>query len=241
MGQPIVVRGIQGVVEAYRLNGVGPFAVWCGKMILFSSEGVENDDVDTGGEQLRAFLELVERSGTEGKYILQMYKLKEGQEIDTGTQAFRGFPFSLWTAEGSMQPYARLKNEQMDQLRAEIQDLRQQLADKELEMEDEDQGAMGKIGKMLNGLIDMPQIRDAIGAWVMSKVVPMNKPAKVAGLEGQGGAVKTVLDQQQAETAQTALNVLAQVDPKLGDHLTAIAKIAVDDPARYKFLVGMLK
>lgn len=240
MGQPIVVRGIEGVVEAYRLNGVGPFAVCCGKMILFSSEDLENDEVETGGEQLRGFLTLIEKSGTEGKYILQMYRLKEGEEIDSGTRFFRAFPFSLWTGEGSMQPYSRLKNDEIARLNARIEAMELAAAERELETEEEDQGAMGKIGKVLNGLMDMPQVRDAIGAFIVSKVMPMTKLGKVAGLEGERGT-QTVLDEDQAAKAQAAINVLAQKDPQLGDHLTAIAKIATEDPARYSFLVGMLK
>lgn len=223
------------------MNGVGPFAVWCGKIILYSSVDLDPDDVETGGEELRAWLKLMERGGTEGKYMLATYKLKEGEEIDTGTKIFRGFHFSLWTVDGSMQPYATLKNSRLDELCDRMEALEQRHINRELEVEEEDQGVMGKVGKVINGLLDNPKVMEGIGAFLMSKVMPMAKLGKVAGLQGAAPAKPTVLTMDQADMAQAAINVLAQVDPKLGDHLTAIAKIATDNPGQYMMLVGMLK
>jgi hypothetical protein len=242
MGQSIQFRGVEAVVEAYRMNGVGPFAVWCGKIILYSSEDLDADDVDAGAAELLAWLKLMERGGTEGKYMLATYKLKDGEEIDTGTKIFRGFHFSLWTVDGAMQPYTRLKNDRLDELCDRMEALEQRHIDRALEIEEEDQGVMGKVGKVLNGLLDSPQIKDAIGAFLISKVMPMSKLGKVAGLDTASPAKqKTVLDEEQAAKAQAAINVLATQDPKLGDHLQGIAKIAVENPTQYNWLVSMLK
>jgi hypothetical protein len=65
----------------------------------------------------------------------------------------------------------------------------------------------------------------------------------VAGIEGPGGQQQTltsVLIEGQPEKIQQAINMLCTKDPRLGDHLLAIASIAMTDLNRYNFLVGML-
>jgi hypothetical protein len=238
-------RGVDNVLAAYKANRVGPFAILNGRQILFSSEDVEAEDVDDGATQLQEFLEMMKKGGSEAKYTLQTYKLKSGQEIDSNTAYFRSFNFTLFGA-GENTPYAdrqhslvREVNERIDRLEKLLIAEREQ---EEIEEEDDEEEDRGVIG-VLNGLIEIPEVRNAIGMaaiGLVSKIIPMQQKQnqKIAGSDGsQPGSV---LDQEQLELAQQAINILASKDTKLGDHLMKIAQIAQNDPARYKLFAQML-
>ena len=66
-------------------------------------------------------------------------------------------------------------------------------------------------------------------------VADINQPRTMGPTTTQPGA--NVLDAEQQQKAQAALNTLCGIDPKLGDHLAAIARIAISDPNQYNWLV----
>jgi hypothetical protein len=104
--------------------------------------------------------------------------------------------------------------------------------------DDDESPKRSGIAGMLNGMIENPDIQRAIASKIMGWIgvnVPARGPAKVAGMAGQ-----SVLLPGQPEKVQQALNILAGCDPELGDHLLGVAKIAQDDPGKYKWIVKML-
>jgi hypothetical protein len=234
-------RGIENVVDAYKANRMAPFAILCGKTVIHTSEDLGNDDIDDGATQLRQFLSLMERGGSEAKYTLQVYKLREGEEIDSNTPYKRGFNFSLWAA-GDLTPYQGRTYSQTQALQNRIDQLEAKLAETMTEDEEDEKWS---IGKVLNGFMEMPEIREAIAMGALglvSKVLPIKeRPAKVAGNDGnQTGQMVSVLTAKQVEKANNAMHILACLDPDLGDNLMKIALIAQNDLAKYKLYTKML-
>jgi|HubBroStandDraft_5_1064220.scaffolds.fasta_scaffold51700_1 hypothetical protein len=235
-------RGIDNVVDAYKANRMGPFAILCGKCIIHSSEDLGNEDVEVGAGELRKFLNMLRQGGSEAKYTLQVYRLKDDEEIDSSTPWKRSFNFSLWAA-GDMTPYQERRYTETQQLQDRIDVLEKRLAE-EMTEEDEEEEKL-TIGKVLNGLMEMPQIKNAIAAaaiGLVSKVIPLpNMAAKVAGTDGsQAGQAQSVLTADQVDKANKAMQILSRLDPQLGDNLLKIANIAAQEPVKYQMFAKML-
>lgn len=128
-----------------------------------------------------------------------------------------------------------------------IMELRAELAEAE-EQEEKPKGVGGFLAGVMESQQGQQMFWNVVGA-IISKIVPMqnsNGPAAVAGIGNQqadleGEEMQSVLEVGQPEKVQQAVNVLCTKDPKLGDHLLAVASIAVYDPNKYKFLIGMLR
>ena len=255
MGKAIQFRGTDAVVDAYRLNGVGPWAVWCQTNILCSSSDIAIDDVDTGAEELTAFLEMLDSHGSTAMYELRVYKV-EGVDITNKTPWHRGFGFSLVKAEdramisagGEGGVYHLLKSMD-DRMKAMEARLAQAETQQEEEAGEEDDGTvMGKIGSMAMGMLQRPEIQQALAVGAlnfMKKFAPKmgKQPAydegrKVAGVE-QAPYVN-LLSPEQIRKVHEAITRLSAKDAKLGDHLSSLADIAENDPGKYNLALKLL-
>jgi hypothetical protein len=239
-------RGVEAVVEAYRLNKIGPWAILCGKTIVAACEAVDTDDVDAGGDQLQDFLDSMKKHGTEGRYMLQVYKLKQGQEIDPATKPYRGFYFTLFenkfegsNSENGVYQLIKKMDERLDRLEAEKE------AGVEAGEGMEGKGFMGKIGSMAEGLIANPRVQEAIAIGAMNfirKTFNMGNslPGKVAGVEKPDDESDSLLTQEQVDKVHVALSRLSRVDAKLGDNLLKVARIAETDKGKYDMAIKFL-
>jgi hypothetical protein len=244
MARAINFRGVGAVVDAYELNKTGPWAVWCQGKILFSSDGVGQDDVDSGAQQLEAVLNSMKKHGSQGVYELWVYKLKNpDQEIDSKTPHFRAFGFSLF--ENPVEGATNQDNRLFDLLSAMDARLKK-LEEEELEqeVEQEDRTIMGKIGTMAMTLIERPEVQQqlAMGAVALWKNITGQNAShmqdrKVAGVES---APVNLLDADQVNKCHLALTRLSAKDAKLGDHLQKLADMAERDPAKYSMALNFL-
>jgi hypothetical protein len=245
MARAINFRGVGAVVDAYELNKTGPWAVWCQGKILFSSDGVGENDIDSGSQQLEAVLNSMKKHGSQGVYELWVYKLKDpDQEIDSKTPHFRAFGFSLF--ENQVEGATNQDNRVFDLLTAMDARLKK-LEDEEAaegEVEEEDKTVMGKIGAMALSLIERPEVQRQIAIGALSlwgKITGQNKPPmeerKVAGVET---APVNLLDADQVNKCHIALTRLSAKDAKLGDHLQKLADMAERDPGKYSMALNFL-
>ena len=232
-GQPIPFRGREQVVEAYSANGIWPWAIFAGKELFIASE---EDDEAVATNELDSTLRMLEKGGSDGIYTLRVYKNIPASGIDYATKPSRGFNFKLYSDQTGT-PWER-DQQKISALTDRCAKLEQAL--QEREEEDEEPEQVGGVLGMVNGLLSIPEIRTAaIGAitGLLSKVLNMNgstaQPAQVAGIPGRTG-------DDQIQKAENALDVLIQHDQKIGDHLEAIAKIAVQNPGLYNSLIGMI-
>lgn len=255
MARAISFRGVDATVEAYELNRIGPWAVLSQGKILCSSTDVADEDMEEGAAQLECFLEMMKKHGSQAVYELQVYKLGQGNvDINSKTPFSRAIPFSLF--ENTEQGVSNGDNRVIQLLTAmdtRMKVLEEKLAASEVgEQEDEGQDdgtVMGKIGSMAMGLLERPDVQQAIalaGINLVKKFAPNMRT--VAGTqEGEGRRVAGVetayvnlLDQDQVNKVHAAITRLSARDEKLGDHLGKLADIAENNPGKYSMALNFL-
>jgi hypothetical protein len=260
----IVFRGIAQVVEAYTANDTAAWAIVNGNDILAADAP---DTVDHGAKLLEEALRRLHAGNCRASFDLRVYKCKPGTDIDMTMKHHRAFRFALYGEEeytpyeaGRKRALAEAEGRYL-QLEQEIAELKKALAEKDSE-EVEELDAMAGINKFFEtplGRMIQPRI-----AGLIERVIPFPaappRPAQVAGIGDQlsrmaegpqsqtmqqppppAGPGPSLLDGEQLAKAQSAIAVLCSRDPKLGDHLEKLARIAVENPGQYSMLAGMLK
>lgn len=242
-------------MKAYENMGLANYALIYDKLILSKYQG---DSFIEGQQLLAQFLESLIASGSSGVYTLHVYERPERQKtmkIKMSTEPDYGFNFTLF--DELDQP-----NEGAGYLRGvnrSIQDKILQLEAKLAAYESEEPEAVGGVQGFLNGLVEDPRTKQ----WIQDKIfgladklfsaqqsapsqqaIPMYPVADGPGTMGKVGAVDEtsplLIDEQQGQKINQALEILARVDEKLGDNLQKIADLAAKSPVRYKSLISML-
>jgi hypothetical protein len=251
----IVFRGVEQVVDAYEANDIGPWAIVNGNDILCADSP---DTVAHGTGMLREALDRLRAGNCRAAFDLRVYKVPAGTDIEPNMKPYRAFRFSLYE-DAELTPYEAGRKRALSEgegrytlLQQEINELKAKVA--EYESEELEPTKPDTIGAMIGGFLEDPMIKQALKVrmiGLIDKIVPLNpqnRPAAIAGINGpamtttdQAQPKASILMPDQQQKAQAALNTLCGIDPKLGDHLAAIAKIAVEDPKQYSFIVGMLK
>lgn len=241
----IVFRGCAQVIEAYQANDIGPWAIINGSTVLCADEATTTAE---GVKTLEEMLARLQRGNSRASFDLKVYKLKPGEEILPTTKEYRGFRFSLYE-EGEMTPWEsgrrqglQVYDERLAEMTREITELKAALAKAE-EMEEEEKPT--SVNAMISGILEMPNVKQALSMkliGLIDKVIPMNlggasRPAAIAGVPSGG----SLLDAEQQQKVQQAVNILCTKDAQLGDHLLGVANIAVTNPSQYQWLVDMLK
>jgi hypothetical protein len=242
----VVFRGIAQVLDAYEANDIGPWALIIGNDVFCA---YNDGDVAAGKAMLDETLRRLHAGNSRATFDLRVYKIKSDQDILSNTPHLRAFKFSLYE-DSDQTPFehgrrqASLMYEQkFEEMSKEIAELKASVAAAE---EDEEPEKQNSVNGMLAGILEMPNVKQALSMkliGLIDKIVPMNlggaaRPAAIAGIEGEGGSL---LDADQQQKVQQAVNILCRKDAKLGDHLMSIANIAITNPGQYNMLVGMLK
>jgi hypothetical protein len=230
------------------------WAICNGKDIMFASE---DTDMAEGEASLSEALEMLKRGGSKGIFTLRVYELEGKAKILSNTPYPRAIPFTVFNDEDDLAPYDQRRIGYMREVDERLQMQDKQIADLKVKLEEaEDEAEAMKerpkgINGFLAGVMESPQGQamfwNVIGS-IVSKIVPMRNAgsAAVAGIdqppvEQEDRVLTSVLEPGQPEKVQQAINVLCAKDPKLGDHLLAVANIACTDPGRYDFMISMLK
>ena len=247
----VAFRGVGQVVEAYKANDIGPWAICTGmgkvQDVMFA---YEQDDVEAGGQMLEECLKRMKAGSSSASYSLRTYKLKANEEIQSNTAWCRSFPFKLYNEEdedyspfeAGRRHYQREADAQIKALQEQLDILKKQLEEDE-EEDEKPEGVAGFVHGIFNDPTMKPIIMQAIAGFV-SKIVPMpaGRPAAVAGI-GNGSQtepLQSVLENGQPEKVQQAINLLCTQDSKLGDHLLKLADISIKNPGQFQILLGML-
>jgi hypothetical protein len=241
-------RGKKQVVNAYVANDMAAWSLWATKDDLtFAYEGDRDGiDVEEGADYLAQCIDALKAGGSEASYKLKVYDdWTPGAKITPKTVPSRSFNFGLYEAEEGT-PYEKRQSGVVGRLEERMDKMQDALMGKLLDKLDEEEEpvaaapANGGIGSMLNGLLDMPEIRNAIAVRVagfISSIMPAKKnPAQVAGID----AAPVQIDPEQYKKLEQAIPMLAQVDPLLGDHLLALAQMAHNSPSKYSMALSFL-
>lgn len=233
-------RGIVAVMEVYDNLKIIAWAIACDKNINMKFHG---NTWEESREALNTFLTQLEKSGTSSVYTLHLYEdLPKGAKIRLSLEPDYSFNFVVLSDEDSRGVYGG-RNTAINSLLDKVTSLEAKLAAREAELEEEDDEEPGGIGAVINGILSDPSVKEwirtkAIGladklisgtpaSTAPANVIPMNsQPAKIGEVSAED---PVLINQDQAAKIQQALEILARVDPKLGDNLLKLAKIAENE------------
>jgi hypothetical protein len=249
--------GRSAALKAFTNVDATNWSVLQGKQFLFKYEGT---DPDEGITQLTELLKMIaESSASEAIYTLRWYEYEEPAKTVKGSKQKRkifydtpfdgSFNFKLFDdhseISGRRSSYTDLS--EMKKQLADQQLLLQQLI-KDRNQEDSEDEKISGITGFINGLMDVPEIKQAIAGKViqlfngvtnkvgeyMSGQHPV--PAKIAGPEID----PIQMPQDQVTKLNTALTILVKADANFAEHLYKLAMIARDTPDTYGTLITML-
>lgn len=261
MGVAVQFWGIKSVVRAYENMQCAAWSMLQGKQFLFKYEG---DDLAQGGQELEQLLQSVEgHSSTEAIYTLRVYDETSLQRSKTGPNKgkakiyidtpFDG-SFNFRLTEGDERSEAgrggyRVLSDRMDKMEELI---KAAIAKRNDQDDQDDTEEMGGLAGVVKQLTDMPEIKAAIAGKVVQLMDrflgngPVQPLARIAGPDANAEAPAAPapaanVHSINVQKLNSALVVLAQIDPNLADNLTKLAELAKRDPAQYHGLVAMLQ
>jgi hypothetical protein len=240
MSLPAQFRGLNAVIRAYESNAVSPFAILCGKQFLFHYEGA---DIEEGKQVLKGWIELM-GSGNEdatATYTLRVYDdLKKNEKIRINREYSGSFNFKLfdYTAYSEMGiPRAGSNAQRFIDIEEKLNRL---LEEKEAEETEAEKIGSNSIGAMLSGLLEMPEIKQAIAAKVVglfNNFFPMNSIVLAQPVGQIAGDTAT----DEISRLNGILERLYRADPLLVNHLAILADMAEKEPDKFTMLLSMLK
>jgi len=236
--------GIENIIEAFEANDIPYFGVFAGKSLIFKNptRGEEAiQDTFEASELLRSFLYKLNK-GSNAVYTLKLYENLPAGGITDKTPANFSINFRLnlegmYLTNDKAVQYEQKQSQQAEIL-AELKALRMKVETMEGTDEEEEEknpiiGALTSNPEVMNALV-----MAAVGAitGIISKFAPQQQPIKMQ--PAINGVNEEPTEQQKIDKA---IEVLSQSTPNLGDSLLILAKMSIDNPQQYKWLLGMLK
>ena len=236
--------GIENIIEAFEANDIPYFGVFAGKSLIFKNptRGEEAiQDTFEASELLRSFLYKLNK-GSNAVYTLKLYENVPAGGITDKTPANFSINFRLnlegmYLTNDKAVQYEQKQSQQAEIL-AELKALRMKVETIEGTDEEEEEknpiiGALTSNPEVMNALV-----MAAVGAitGIISKFAPQQQPIKMQ--PAINGISEEPTEQQKIDKA---IEVLSQSTPNLGDSLLILAKMSIENPQQYKWLLGMLK
>lgn len=241
-------------MQAFNNCQIAAWALFCDRNLLHKHAG---KDFSESQQLLQGLLKSMEKSNTIATYTLCLYEdVIDRKKIKASTEPDFRYNVTLFDQEEYPAPgsisrregYARLED-RFDQIEAKLALLMDQPEDED----EEDTEAIGSkpsgLLGMLDRLLDNPRIQEKVGekilGWIdtfTENMQPMaDKQIGAMGNNGQpqAGPIREIT-QDQYDKINNSVAILAGIDPKLGDHLAAIAKLAQEKPVKYNSLIMML-
>lgn len=255
MARPVQFRNTAAIMQAFVNSDVKAWAVFSDKQLLSKAVG---DTLEESRQILEGLLKSMEKSNTSAIYTLCLYEdIKERRKIKISTEPDFSYNFTLFDNDEYPAPGTVTRREGYARLEDKLETLQAQIAlmVKGDEEEDDDEtvgkpasGWLGAIDKIL----DNPKVQEKLGEKLMgwfdqlltSTPATMQSPKQIGAMGSTGDAAPpgpiTEITQDQYDKINSSIAILASIDPQLGDHLAAIAKLAREKPQKYKNLITML-
>jgi hypothetical protein len=243
-GRSVQFRGIDNVVGAYENMAIPKWGLFQSNQFLGKYDG---DSVDEGAKLLEQMLQAFDlRSADTVTYTLCVYDgLAAGEKIKSTTKYDGSFNFRLVdTIDGHNQQRQIGATSLENRIAGLEQQLQQALADKEVIEDAEPE--LSPVMQMLMKIVEHPQVQQKIAGVAVQfmdkitdgigRMLSRNPVAKVAGVE----TAKINDVENENVKLQSAINILAEIDPQLGTHLLKLAEVAKADPAKYNGMISML-
>jgi len=205
-------------------------------------------------ETLEQFLKLLATSSSTAVYTLNLYEdLPVKTKIKPSLEADYAFNFTCYSDLGQESPFHSQAYGRMQQLQDTVTRLEAQAAARAAEQDLEEEPAeVGGVEGLLNGILGDDRVKvfiqnkmfELADSWIKPKpapapvrAMPMPQAASVGAVDPEKPYVIT--EDQNIKITQ-ALEILARVDPNLGDNLIKLAAIAQKEPSKYAMLAKML-
>ena len=232
-------RGTEAVIEAYQFNKVGPWALCCGRELLFSWE---ETDLQQGSQFLEEVLKHMHKGHSAAEYQLRLYREVPEKGIVNTTPWNYSFKFRL---------YSDGEYDEKNPFFAKTDAIMNRLTAIEQRMSEEEEGEPeSAVMGFINGIIGKPEVQNFLLQKVfglVNKIFPSDRPAAAAA--SMGATEPGATAQEGPSTAQLygalsvderqkmdwAVHVLLN-DPQIGTHLLKLATIYQDEPAKYEML-----
>jgi hypothetical protein len=255
MAKGVQFRGWRAVVTAFENIKLANFAVLYDKLLQCK---YQDDNEIEAQALLTEYLKSIEKYGSSAVYTLHVFERPKGAKtmrIKPSTEPDYAFNFTLFDELENPNERGRLLSGYNATMNEKILALEAKLA----KYEEEEPEAVGGIQGFLNGIIEDPRAKQFIQDKIFGLVDQMISPTPPAqqqqaipmyptnnpGAMGKVGAVDEnspiLIDLDQHAKLQQACELLARIDPALGDNLLSIAEMARTKPEKYKTLISMLK
>jgi hypothetical protein len=255
-------RSVDQVVDAYRLQDIPCFCVWCEGVPQFPYEPT---DIEDGAAYLQTLLEVIGKNSA-AIYTLCLYKTVPEGELNNKTPFRCAFNFQLRRQgeDGSFpQPTGGGNYEMMrllEMMQTSIKKLELRL-DEQVDDDEEEEpripqpSRLGVLGEILSHPFMGPiagELADKFvpgsgakiaAAMAMQQSMPSPPAAGKPGgrLSGIPGAPAGQLSADQETKLTAAMETLRKLDPELGDHLLKLAQYAEKNFPGYQQLVAALQ
>jgi hypothetical protein len=241
MSVSVQYTGIPNVIRAIENIDIPYFAVFAGKGLVYKNPafGVDGfDDIADAVNSLQGFLENLNQ-GSNMVYTLKLYETVPAGGINDKTPANYSINFRLNLEGMDRLPQtvnAENRNNVNSEILSELKALRMRVD--QMESEEPEEKPAGILGALLNNEAAMNTLVSSvagIAAHFMNKLAI--KPINNTTMPING------IDQEPTEQQKInkAIEVLSKNDPNLGDHLLILAKMSIDNPSQFIWLLGMLK
>lgn len=225
--------GIDPVIKAYTLQQIDCWGLFQGKQLLTAGSGLDS---------LQQFLNMLSPGGSAAVYILKMYRgCEDPDTIDDSTPANASFNFKLLGEGAGMGGNGYGNNTTV--LLARIAALEKEKAERDAEGEEE------TIKSALIGLLHEPEkiphliqgFKMLFGGAAPMQSLPVsvgNIPAVRAGADSQ---LISGTNEERLQRLSAAVSNLERNDPKILEHLEALAKLSNNNPTFFNMMITQLE
>jgi hypothetical protein len=244
-------KGISAILEGFDDAAISAWALLYNKQIIGKCAGLP---VGESKEELAGLLKTLAKSNTTAQYTLCFYEdIKDKRKIRASTEPDLAKNVVIFDNEENPSPAYNsgrgFYSQVMDRL--DIIDAKLAVKPPAEEDDDDEEDTMGAAGGWLgaiNKILDNPRVQERIGDKFMQFIDTLMSPSppqknsmqKPAAMGSPGQTDVPQITQEQAEKIQASIEVLARIDPNLGDNLERIAQLAADNPKKYFNAIKML-
>lgn len=222
--QSIQFRSVKAILEYYRESELPCWEISHNKQPIYE---YDNDDMTEGENKLEGNLETLKKEGGAGIYALTIFSDQKKRCV--------GFRFKEYSDEyvPGIVGGASVSNEILSLLRSqetELKELRKRITEMEEEEDDDDNDGLGSIGELLKN----PLIAGFLEGLLKQNNTPGQRAATLSGVPGAG------IKQTDEQRIEAAIEILKKYDTNLPAHLEKLARIAQNNPPKFKNLIGLL-
>lgn len=232
--------GIDQVITAAENIKCASWAIFAGRAMLFKHEGT---DEDTSMNYLEQTLEMLAKTTSTTAYLLKFFEPVNGNapKINEKTPVTAGsFNFKLIDSDEREQRYIgylqnTTQSKEVESLKEQIQELKQMIKEKP---EPEEPQTLGSI--LIDCLKYPEQGMQLVQLGRMILGLPVQAvPASVGAIPQQ--QLSEGEQEALANRLANALDHLEKADPKIVEHLEALAKMSKENPAMFNTALSFLK